>query len=449
MGLATKPPPQLGHVLLSLLSTHDLQNVHSKLQINASDESGGRSLSQHSQLGRSSSIIQSYTIKMHSTEKEKDPQSTVRLEHESGMVHPMTHLFKILAVLLFTTTLHASDEPLRLAVIGLDHGHVEGVLWNATSRGDLQIVGIYDPSYALFLKFSDKYSLDPDLFYANLNQMLDETDPEAASVMTPIARHLEVVEACAPRGIHTLLEKPLSYDYDQALQMAQLGEKHNVHVLTNFETSWYSSVREAARLIEAGESGKPTRYVFRHGHPGPVEIGCALEFVRWLADPAHNGGGAIVDFGCYGANIMTWIMGNQRPTAVHATTQQLKPELYPLVDDDATIVLTYPHATAVIQASWAWTHDNKEMDIHATGMSIHAAKWDALEIRSPDGERKAIEPAVKQDHLRNEWSYLRALVRGECKVDPLSSIENNVIVAQILDAAIESAKTGKTINLIE
>jgi predicted dehydrogenase len=352
------------------------------------------------------------------------------------------------AVLLLGTVISlGNDDPLRLAVIGLNHGHVEGVLWNASSRDDLKIVGVYDPSYALFMKYQEKYSLNPDLFYADLERMLDETNPEAASVMTPISRHLEVLESCAPRGVHTLLEKPLAYDLDDARRMAALADQHGVHVLTNFETSWYASVRESKRIIESGEAGTPTRFVFRHGHKGPIEIGCSDEFVAWLADPEFNGGGAIVDFGCYGANIMTWMMENEPPTSVRAMTQQLKPDRYPLVDDDATIVLTYPNATAVVQASWAWTHDNKEMDVHATDMSIHAGKWDTLETRSPDQPRVQTSPAPKPDHLTDEWTYLRTLVRGGCDVDPLSSIENNLIVAQILDAAIESARTGKAIPL--
>lgn len=352
-------------------------------------------------------------------------------------------------IALVVAPCHGGDDsdPLRLAVIGLDHGHVEGVLYNATSRDDLTIVGIYDPSYALFVKYRDKYDLDPDLFFADLDRMLDETQPEAASVMTPISRHLDAVQACAPRGVHTLLEKPLAYNHEEAEEMASLGQEHGVHVLTNFETSWYASVRETQRMIESGEAGTPTRVVFRHGHKGPVEIGCSDEFVRWLTDPAFNGGGAIVDFGCYGANIMTWIMDNQRPTSVHAVTQQLKPDLYPNCDDDATIVLTYPTATAVIQASWAWTHDNKEMDVHATKMSIHAQKWDAMQTRLPDQAALQITPSEKPAHLTDEWTYLRTLVRGECGVDPLSGIENNLIVTEILDAAIESARTGKTVEL--
>ena len=66
------------------------------------------------------------------------------------------------------------------------------------------------------------------------------------------------------------------------------------------------------------------------------------EFLAWLNDPKLNGGGALYDFGCYGADLMTWLMDGQRPISVTATTQQIKPDIYPRVDDEATIILTYP-----------------------------------------------------------------------------------------------------------
>ncbi|MCA9303267.1 MAG: Gfo/Idh/MocA family oxidoreductase, partial [Phycisphaerales bacterium] len=219
------------------------------------------------------------------------------------MTHTLlTRLLILLSVLcVHTTALVGADdepiEPLRLAVIGLDHGHVEGVLWNAMNRDDLAIVGIYDPNPALFEKYRDKYHLDPAWFSTDLGAMLDATRPEAASVMTPISDHLEVVQACAPRGVHTLLEKPLAFDLDDARVMAHLAKEHGVLVLTNFETSWYASVRTAQAIVDSDDNLDITRVVFRHGHKGPKEIGCSEEFLEWLTDPEKNGGGAIVDFG--------------------------------------------------------------------------------------------------------------------------------------------------------
>lgn len=348
---------------------------------------------------------------------------------------------------LVATSAAASEPPLRLAVIGLSHGHVEGVLWAAREREDIEIVGVYDPDPALFEKFRVKYELGDGLYFDDLAAMLDATRPEAASVMTPIAEHLAVVQACAPRGVPVLLEKPLAFSAPDAEAIAALAREHSVLVLTNYETSWYASVRTTARL--AAETGPITRAVFRHGHRGPKEIGCSEEFLAWLTDPKQNGGGAIVDFGCYGANIMTWLMDGRLPDTVVATTNQIKPRLYPHVDDDATITLNYDGmATAVLQASWAWTHDNKDMDLHTLGGSYHADKWERLTVRKPDADAVVTTTDERPEWLANEWTYLRRVVRGECAVDPLSSLENNVIVARILDAARESARTGRAVRAV-
>ena len=143
----------------------------------------------------------------------------------------------------------------------------------------------------------------------------------------------------------------------------------------------------------------------------------------------------MVDFGCYGAVLATWLMEGRRPTSVVASRSTLKSDRYPNVDDDTTIVLTYPGASAAIQASWAWTHDTKEMDLHTERGSIHAGKWDDLTVRDENGPPSPVRPPPLPATLKDEWTYLRHVVRGECEVDPLSSLEYNVIVAEILDAA--------------
>ncbi|MEL6499335.1 MAG: Gfo/Idh/MocA family oxidoreductase [Planctomycetota bacterium] len=362
----------------------------------------------------------------------------------------MNVVFRLVSLLAAMAALGApaqdSTEPLRLAVVGLEHGHVEGALWNAANRDDIELVGVWSDYPELWERLAAKYGLDPLLHYDDLEQMLDEKAPEAASVMTSTAGHLDAVAACAQRGVHVLVEKPLDFDIERARLMAEIAQAENILLLTNFETSWYRSVSTAKQI--ADDRGTPIRRaVFRHGHKGPAEIGCSADFLSWLTDPVQNGGGAITDFGCYGAVIMTWLMDGERPTSVHAVTQQLKPELYPDVDDDATIVLTYPGATAVIQASWAWTHDNKDMDLHAEGFSLHAGKWDDLTLREADSEAVAVGELIDNSGLENEWTYLRRVVRGESPIDPLSSLELNLIATEILDAARESARTGRAVEL--
>ena len=137
--------------------------------------------------------------------------------------------------------------------------------------------------------------------------------------------------------------------------MEALAKKHKIHLLTNYETTWYPSNHKAREVVKSGQVGDLRKVVIRDGHKGPKKIGVNSEFLDWLTDPVLNGGGAIMDFGCYGANLITWLQNGKKPTSVTAVTQQQQPENNPLVDDDATIILTYNNkSNAIIQASWDW-----------------------------------------------------------------------------------------------
>ncbi|WP_353567191.1 Gfo/Idh/MocA family protein [Haloferula sargassicola] len=328
-----------------------------------------------------------------------------------------------------------ADEPLRIGIAGMSHGHVAGLLAAARDRADLQIVGVWETDARLFDRLADAYGLDASLRHDELGEMLDACKPEAVSGMGSIRSHRKVVEACAPRRIPVLLEKPLAFSIEDADRCVELSEQYGTPILTNYETSWYASVHEAERIARSGEYGDIIRMVFRHGHRGPWEIGCSSEFLRWLTDPKENGGGAVIDFGCYGAVIATRLMDGQKPESVQAVRRQIKTGIYPDVDDDATILLAYPHTTAVIEASWNWPHDLKEMDIYLSGASLHAGKWDALSLRkSGEAEATPLAPPPVRP-FGDEWSYLKAVAHDGAEIEPLSSLPVNHTVVWILDQA--------------
>ena len=187
------------------------------------------------------------------------------------------------------------------------------------------------------------------------------------------------------------------------------------------------------------------------GHKGPKEIGVNKEFLAWLTDPVQNGGGALIDFGCYGANLMTYLMHGKEPVSVTAVTQQYKPAIYPKVDDEATIIVTYPSAQCIIQASWNWPFSRKDMEVYGeTGYAI-AVNNTTLRLRNKESEpERSIQLTAKEMGVYEDpISYFADVVRGKIKVpeNGLYSLENNVMVCTILEAARESAKTGKTVFL--
>jgi predicted dehydrogenase len=352
------------------------------------------------------------------------------------------------AVLVAAGAAAGEGEPLRLGIAGLSHSHVHGIL--GRSGADVRIVGIAEPNRELSERYAKRYGLAAALLYGTLEEMLAKAKPEAVAAFGPTDEHRAVVEACAPRGIHVMVEKPLAFDTGEALAMQALAERHRIHLLTNLETSWYPSVHAARALVREGAIGEIRKVVVHDGHRGPKEIGVEPEFLAWLTDLARNGGGALTDFGCYGANLMTFLMGGEAPLTVTAVTQQIKPAVYPRVDDEATIVLTYPRAQAILQASWNWPVGRKDMEIYGELGYVLAPDRSSLRLRrdepSPEEEVR-LEP--RPAPLGDPFAYLAAVVRGEVAVasaDP-SALANNVSVARILDAARESARTGRTVRL--
>ena len=341
----------------------------------------------------------------------------------------------------------AQEAPLRLAVAGVTHGHL-GEVVRRMNRGDFEIVGVAEPRDEYRAKNDLTGRLDASLFYADLCQMLDETKPEVVVAYGSIYDHLAVVEACAPRGVHVMVEKPLAVNSKSARRIAKLAEKYGIKVLTNYETTWYSTNQYAKQLIDEGQIGTPLRINIYDGHEGPKEIGCSPMFLEWLTDPILNGGGAVIDFGCYGANLATWLLKGQEPLSVYCVLKQHKPDVYPRVDDDATIIVEYPSCVVQIMASWCWPKGRKDMYVYGSLGSIFQLTPVQMETRIHGHDSGSFDaPKLKQPY-DDSFRFLRAVVRGEIELPPydLSSLENNLMVVRILDAARRSARTGRPVK---
>lgn len=360
----------------------------------------------------------------------------------------------LLLILLLTMTkenVHAqpAPEPLRLAVAGITHGHVPWILGRKDKR-DVVLVGVYEKDVVLSRKYAVQFGLDTGLFYTDLNHMLQVVNPEAVVAFGSTYDHLSVVEACAPKGIHVMVEKPLATTLAQAKKMEALALRHNIHVLTNYETSWYGTTEKSYQLVrDSNLVGDLTKVVFHHGHQGPQKIGVNKEFLAWLTDPVQNGGGALMDFGCYGANIMTYLMQGAAPQSVTAITQRLQPSLYPRVEDEATIVLTYPHTQAIIQASWNWPFNRKDMEIYGNSGYVITKDDTQMRVRGKGEERQMMVRAEDLGVYQDPFSYFAGVIRGRIKVasHSLYALPNNIMVVRILEAALQSAKTGKTVDI--
>lgn len=361
----------------------------------------------------------------------------------------------IILVAALLTILHsrAQENPLEVAVIGLTHTHVHWI-FNSEASGDFKIVGIVEPNSELAKRYADQYNFPMDKVYADSPTLLKTVQPEAVAAFGSIYEHLEVVETFAPLGIHVMVEKPLAVNLEHAKKMAELAQKHRIHLLTNYETTWYPSNHEAyRRVVEEAAIGEVRKVMVQDGHRGPKKIGVNQEFLSWLTDPEKNGGGALTDFGCYGANLLTWLMQGKRPISVTALTQQFQAANNPRVEDEAIILLDYGNAVAIIQGSWNWPIGRKDLEIYGLTGAVYADNRNTLRIRLAEGydgfAEEILELPDRNAPNHDPFSYFAAVVRGMIEVQPedLSALENNLLVMEILDAARRSAEEGKRIQL--
>ena len=355
----------------------------------------------------------------------------------------------LLFAALFLFQVSFAQQPLKVVLAGLTHDHVSGVLQQHRS-GKVQIIGIAESNQELADRVKKRYQLPDSIFYKDLPTALKVLKPEAVMAFNSISEHIAVVETCAPLRIPVMVEKPLCITVKEAERIAALSRQFNIPVLTNYETTWYATNQDIYRkVLDSNAIGGIRKMIAHDGHEGPKEIGVSKEFLGWLTDPKMNGGGAIVDFGCYGANLMTWMMKGKVPVSVQAVTHRIKPSIYPKVDDDATILLEYADATGIIEASWNWPFGIKDFEVFGSTGYLQAVNGNTLRSKLKSNAPYSLSTlANPEEKYSNYIPYLTAVLRGTIVPgNDLSSLANNVIVVRILEAAKESARTGRKVLL--
>ncbi|MCB0657484.1 MAG: Gfo/Idh/MocA family oxidoreductase [Saprospiraceae bacterium] len=327
-----------------------------------------------------------------------------------------------LIMLIGSLNLHSQT---RLAIAGMTHDHVHGIL-NRMKDGDFKIVGIVEKDKQRLEDLAKRYDLAGIPVFDNLEQLITRTHPQGVCAFGSIADHLAVVEACAPAHIPVMVEKPLAANAGAARRMDSLATQYHIPLLVNYETTWYPALHAAKDWIDAGKIGAIRRMVINMGHQGPKEIGCSQAFLDWLTDPVLNGGGAITDFGCYGTDIAAWLLPNEEPEQILAVTKQFKPQIYPKVDDDATIILDFPSTEVIIQASWNWPFGRKDVVIYGEKGTIWLDRTPEMKVRMGDGPVETVQVDALPENENDAFRYFCGVI--DHRIDPqgsLSSIEVN------------------------
>jgi predicted dehydrogenase len=337
-------------------------------------------------------------------------------------------------------------EPLRIGVLGLVHDHVWDVLPTLRGRDDAVLVAAADPHAELRKRLTDEYGCPA---HADYDAVLNADGLDAVYVYTDNRTGAELVERAAGRGLHVMIEKPLAATRDGAERALAAAEKAGVRLMVNWPFQWWPQLQYAMTIAREGHIGEVWQVKYRAAHEGPREMGCSEYFSEWLYDRDRNGGGAFIDYCCYGAMLARQILG--MPESVTGFAGRLvKRDLS--VDDNGIVVMQYPHATAIAEGSWSQIGKLTAYvpTIYGTRGTlmveprIGGRLWLATEVH-PDGVSLDV-PAPPTEHANPTAHFVHAVRTGAPFLplcDPAASRDAQAILA----AGYESAASGRAVPM--
>ncbi len=331
-----------------------------------------------------------------------------------------------------------STEPIRLGVAGLHHDHVWRLLEAAAAHPGFEIVAASDPYPRLRERFAAEYRLP---VHERYDPVLGDPALDAFLICADNRTSAELAVAASALGKHVLVEKPMAADLDGARRMLETSRSHGTVLMINWPYAWWPALRHGLRLAREGTLGRIWHVRYRGCHRGPENVGCSPEFTGWLFDPARNGGGALMDYCCYGANLAGLLL--EHPQSVTGFTATVTRRDFP-VEDNATLIVRYPEAMATLEASWSetghltayrtviqGTEGTFLIEPHGGGRLIHATD------ESPEGVLIEVPELDPEDS--EPMAHFHAAVRHGAALHPLCAPETGFQAQRILEAGARAA----------
>lgn len=322
------------------------------------------------------------------------------------------------------------SQDLRVGVAGLIHGHVWGLIDSWQKVEGARLVAVADATPLL-----DHARKKFDRSYEDWREMLEKEDLDALVVTSDNVESAEIAVQALKKGVPCLVEKAMAAHAKDADRMLDAARESGKLLMINWPLAWSASIYELKKLIDADTVGPVFHMRYRNGHHGPREIGCDPYFVGWLYDEDRSGGGAIADFGCYGAVLARWMFGV--PDSVFAYRGNFTKD-YDVADDFAVILLKYPKATVVLEASWATRGTDGSGNPVVLGrdgtLAVHGNTIHQSGVRTAEHEAPGLP-------ITSPAEYFLSCLRSGTEPQGILNAEIAADACRILDAAIESTRT--------
>ncbi|MCH2379059.1 MAG: Gfo/Idh/MocA family oxidoreductase [Pedosphaera sp.] len=333
----------------------------------------------------------------------------------------------------------------RFGIIGLSHDHIWDVLPDLAASENAELVAAVSLQRPLLERVNKEYGA---AIYTDADEMAASEKIDAVLLYGNNRAGAEEGVKALERGWHVLVEKPMAADLDGANQLVQVADTTGSRLMVNWPVAWWPPLIHAMNLAQAGEIGELWQTRYRAAHQGPKEMGASEYFCDWLYDPNRNGGGALIDYCCYGAIISRVLLG--RPHSITAVAGNfVKPDLD--AEDNAVLLMQYPKAIGIAEASWT------QIDKFTSYSTVIYGSEGTL-LAEPENSRlllatrkhpegKEVEVPELESHMQNPiehflhgiesgGTFLNICRPGHCRD-----------VQEILQAGIEAAANGAQVDL--
>lgn len=337
-----------------------------------------------------------------------------------------------------------TDKP-RIAVLGMAHDHLWGNLKDLCAAKDAELVGGADPSPDLRRLFCESSGCSKT--FEDFEELLEAEKPDAVFGFSAPSQHADIVEMCAERGVHVMVEKPMAATLAQADRMLTAARSSGIRLMVNWPTAWQPKFATALRLVREERLGRLWQITWRGGHGGPEELGCSPEFCRFLFDRELNGSGAFTDYGGYGASLCLLFLSGS-PNSVMAMAGRLV-KTHLAVEDNGILLMRYPQALCRLEMTWSEAVPMKsahDLVLYGTEGTLAVGEEIRLFTRQhPDGEAIVADPPPRASANATRH-FVRCIVDG-LEPEGLTSPDLSRAAQEIVEAGLRSATSGVEISL--
>lgn len=358
----------------------------------------------------------------------------------------------------------------RVGIIGFAHMHINNVAALFGKHPRVEWAGCADTvplvpevSTARYTRAWNKQHALTELgvprAYDSYRELLDNEKLDLAIVCSENAQHPDIVEACANAGVHVCVEKPMAMSLAHGLRMARACEAAGTTLAINWPIAWSSATREMKRLLDEGTVGRVLQVRHRSGHSGPLGPGASHAGAAASADALSGperasswwhqtatGGGALIDFCCYGAMLARWFVGEQAQAVMAVKANLDSP--WGEADDNGVMVVRFPGAIGLFEGSWTTLDHGVPTGpiVHGTTGTLVMDRKEGepvLRLERGGGSTELFEPPpLPGERADIAGEYVHHLDAEE-PLPPLLDTDLNLEALAILDAGVRSADSGR------